>query len=140
MKKTKKEKKTSIAIKKWIEENPDKRKEDNQKRKESMSTLEYREKISKIRSKTANEHPEIGENHSKFMLDRYRKNPNLKLQVSKQKGGRPVEVYKDGEKIAEYEMVSDCAKELGLNTGNIAMVLKGTRRHTKGYTFKRKEE
>lgn len=132
--------KISVAQKKWIEENPEKHKENAKVRKEKMNTPEYKARASQIRKKVAEERPDIGENHSNFMLNRYKENPELRLKVSKQKGGTPIEVYKDGEKIAEYDMVVDCARDLGLSTGNISQILQGTgRKQTKGYTFKRKE-
>ena len=124
----------------WINNNPEKHKEIVKKRIQTLSTDEYRKKASIIRKQLAIDNPEIGKNHTAFMLERYKNNPDLRKQVSIQKGGRPVEVYKDGIKVADYDMVADCAKELKLSTGNIAMVLAGKRNHTKGYTFKRKNE
>lgn len=40
----------------------------------------------------------------------------------------------------KYHSTKDCAKQLGLNRGNITNVLKGRRKTCGGYTFKYKEE
>ena len=39
----------------------------------------------------------------------------------------------------EFYGISECARQLGLNAGNITSVLKGRLKQTKGYTFKYKE-
>lgn len=40
----------------------------------------------------------------------------------------------------EFYGSRECARQLGLNHGNITLVLKGNRRQTGGYTFKYKED
>lgn len=79
----------------WIKENPEKHQEVVNKRKITFSDPEYRKRISLSRKKIADERPEIGVEHSEFMKERYKSNPELRLQVSRSKGGTPVEVYKD---------------------------------------------
>lgn len=52
----------------------------------------------------------------------------------------PIEVYKDGELICVFESQNEAARQLGLFQSAITKVLKGSRNHTGGYTFKYAEK
>ena len=124
-------------FKKWTKENPDKYAESRAKAIESLRSIENRERNRATTIRRFEENPEYGEKHSEFMFHRYQDNPNLRLEVSRAKGGTPIEILKDGEVLARYDMAKDCAKDYGLSAGNVYSVLNGNRAHTKGYTFRR---
>lgn len=58
-----------------------------------------------------------------------------KLAIKTSNSYRQIKVICSNGKI--YNSIADAAKELNTSTGKICAVMKGTRTHTKGHTFKR---
>jgi len=65
---------------------------------------------------------------------------NMQEQVNAQKKTQPiVAIDKEGNKTT-YISINDCCRQLGLQDSNVHSVLRGVRKHTKGYTFERLEK
>lgn len=58
----------------------------------------------------------------------------LKYNLEQTKG--KICAYKNGEKVGEYNFQEEAAKDLGCNQSNISSVLRGERKHTKGFFFR----
>ena len=63
-------------------------------------------------------------------------NEARRLEISRSLGGKRIEATKNGKTII-FETLRSAARELGLSSGTIGMVLSGRRNHTGGYTFRR---
>lgn len=128
-------------------------KENNSKRRKVFfSNEENRKKISKAVSKTFNENPQLAENHSKLMKERFKVDTNrievsngMKRYLSKKenrlkhavvRGAKPFIVKKGEFFIGEWVIQSECAEKLGLLKSHLNSCLKGLRKSHKGYTFK----
>lgn len=65
---------------------------------------------------------------------------NMREQVHAQNRTQSiVAIDKEGNKTT-YISINDCCKQLGLQDSNVHSVLRGARKHTKGYTFERLEK
>lgn len=130
---------TSNSVKKWIKQNPDKVKEAVNNKLNVIQSSEYRNSMSIKMKELYKNNPELSKNNSIRIKQKYEEDPFLKIEISKSLGGKPIFVYKDGNFVNCFDTLTDCAKKLNLNKGNIGMVLDGDRNHTGGYTFKRGE-
>ena len=64
------------------------------------------------------------------------KDPKKRLEYSIAHGGKPFEVYKEGQLIKIYINRAECARDLGLSSNHIIDCLRGRQKTSKGYTFK----
>jgi hypothetical protein len=58
-----------------------------------------------------------------------------RIKNARSQGGKPFNVYKDGNLIGTYELMSECAEVLNLHKAAICKCLKGIQPAHKGYTF-----
>lgn len=128
----------SKRIKRFVRDNPKGFEKLVKKRNAILRTEQHREKMSKIMKELHKNKPEIREKWKSKMEDYYSNEQN-RIARSKENGGRPVEVYRDGIHVATFPTLTEVSRTLGLSLGNIGLVLKGKRAHTGGYTFKRGE-
>lgn len=128
---------TRLKTKEWIDNNPDKVEEINKKRNKVTKTKEHSDKMSGIMKDFYSKNPDICKKQGETMSLKYASDPELGARISKSLGGGPIEVLVEGSVVGTYPSICACARDLNLSTGNIGMVLKGTRTHTGGYTFKR---
>lgn len=110
-----------------------------------------RKKVSKAVSDAIKKNPNLTENHSKFMTERFKLNDNrLKASAGMKKylsnndnrlkhsiirGAKPFKVLKDGLQIGEWVIQGQCAEMLGLNKSHISRCLNGIIKSYKGFTF-----
>lgn len=84
------------------------------------------------------------ESHKKALSlgqQRYRKNRDNRIKMSKEKGAKPFLVFDlKGNFIKEYISKALCSEDLNVASSNIGKVLKKSRRHAKNYVFIYKED
>lgn len=131
--------KAAITRAKWNEENPEKAEQNKQKMLDVLRSDEQRKKASEKQLAFVKANPEHPKLHGEKLRQRYAEDPDLRARISSSLGGKPVEIFKDGEKVHEFVSVIECSQKLHLNHGNLRMVLKGKRNHVKGFVAKYKE-
>ena len=80
-------------------------------------------------------------NASKGGKNNSREEMSRKNSLRKYKGHpptTPILVLKDDNLIKEYKSISECARDMNLDKGNISKVVKGNYKQYKGYVFKKK--
>lgn len=129
--------KASLAEKKWIKENPELAEKRNAVRKEATTNNEHREKMSRIMKTFYASNPDLPKKQGETLSAMYKENPKLRTQISRSLGGTAIKaIFQDGEELV-FSTMTECARELGLSSGNIGMVLSGKRNQTGGYIFER---
>lgn len=119
---------------------------------EVCSTEEHRNKLSKIGKERFENSPEARENmrikQSLFIQNnpeaskaRQEKSTEAKrlrenrIRNARSQGGRPFSMYKNGELIGTFELMTDCVESYSLHKASIHRCLKGKQKDHKGYTF-----
>lgn len=128
---------TSLAVKKWIKNNPKKLLDISIKR---LVTARHPQNRQRAREKQLNyikNNPEAILEKNKRLSERYSVDSDLRERISKSLGGTRIRAIKDGVSVGIYVSLSECVRCLGLSLGNVSMVLSGKRNHTHGYTFER---
>ena len=131
---------TSASVKRWYADNPQRASELAAARAATLRTPEMRDAAARNQIEYATKNPEAIAARGRAASARFVANPAERFAISRALGGTPIEVRRAGAVVMVSPTLMECARVLGVSSGNIGSVLSGRRAHTHGYTFRRVSE